>query len=177
MVLPIGSGFATYPFQRKVIFVYLRWLSGGLNGHCCMRGGLFTTKVFPQLANPTCWVAISKRRSLPASNNSWKFGAVPDVDHPKSLPIQQTSPRILGPCAVSRDNERITGGTVPRAARQRSLEERAESFFVRSASCVSPVGFAELSQPEVLGYLLGFETDFTKVPAWTWVHLNSLGLC
>jgi hypothetical protein len=26
----------------------------------------------------------------------------------------------------------------------------------------------------VLGYLLCFETDFTNVPAWAWVHLNSL---
>ncbi|KAH7190414.1 hypothetical protein DER44DRAFT_753229 [Fusarium oxysporum] len=29
-------------------------------------------------------------------------------------------------------------------------------------------------QPEVLGYLLGFGTDFTNVPVWTWVHINSL---
>ncbi|KAL2127504.1 hypothetical protein VTI74DRAFT_10627 [Chaetomium olivicolor] len=35
-------------------------------------------------------------------------------------------------------------------------------------------GAAELSQPEVLGYLLSFDTDSTNVPAWAWVHLNSL---
>ena len=32
----------------------------------------------------------------------------------------------------------------------------------------------ELSQPEVLAYLLGFGTDFSSVRSWAWVHLNSL---
>jgi hypothetical protein len=53
-----------------------------------------------------------------------------------------------------------------------AMGEATKSFLLRVANRIHTS--RELSQPEVLGYLLGFETDFTNVPAWAWVHLNSL---
>jgi len=53
-----------------------------------------------------------------------------------------------------------------------TMEEETKSFLLRVANRVFTS--RELSQPEVLGYLLGHGTDFTNVPAWSWVHLNSL---
>lgn len=53
-----------------------------------------------------------------------------------------------------------------------TIGEETKSFLLRVANRVFTN--RELSQPEVLGYLLGFGTDFTDVPAWTWVHLNAL---
>ena len=32
----------------------------------------------------------------------------------------------------------------------------------------------ELSSVEVVNYLLGYGTDYTNVPAWTYVHANTL---
>jgi hypothetical protein len=53
-----------------------------------------------------------------------------------------------------------------------AMGEETRSFLLRVANRIHTS--RELSQPEVLGYLLGFETDFTNVSDWTWVHLNSL---
>ncbi|KAL6406058.1 hypothetical protein AUP68_10619 [Ilyonectria robusta] len=53
-----------------------------------------------------------------------------------------------------------------------TMGDETKSFLLRVANRIFTS--RELSQPEVLGYLLGFGTDFTNVPAWTWVHLNSL---
>jgi hypothetical protein len=53
-----------------------------------------------------------------------------------------------------------------------AMGEATKSFLLRVANRIHTS--RELSQPEVLGYLLGFDTDFTNVPAWTWIHLNSL---
>jgi hypothetical protein len=53
-----------------------------------------------------------------------------------------------------------------------AMGEETKSFLLRVANRIHTS--RELSQPEVIGYLLGFENDFTNVPAWTWIHLNSL---
>jgi hypothetical protein len=53
-----------------------------------------------------------------------------------------------------------------------AMGEATKSFLLRVSNRIHTS--RELSQPEVLGYLLGFETDFTNDPAWAWVHLNSL---
>jgi hypothetical protein len=50
--------------------------------------------------------------------------------------------------------------------------EETRSFLLRVANRIHTS--RELSQPEVLGYLLGFETDFTDISDWAWIHLNSL---
>ena len=52
------------------------------------------------------------------------------------------------------------------------MGDETRSFLLRVANRIFTS--RELSQPEVLGYLLGFETDFTNVPTWAWVHLGSL---
>ena len=52
------------------------------------------------------------------------------------------------------------------------LQEETRSFFLRLSNRV--FSNRELSQPEVLAYLLGFGTDFSSVRHWTWIHLNSL---
>ena len=53
-----------------------------------------------------------------------------------------------------------------------AVGDETKSFMLRVANRIFTS--RELSQPEVLGYLLGFGTDFANVPAWSWVHLNSL---
>jgi hypothetical protein len=53
-----------------------------------------------------------------------------------------------------------------------TVGDETKSFLLRAANRVFTS--RELSQPEVLGYLLGFETDFTNVPGWIWVYLNTL---
>jgi hypothetical protein len=53
-----------------------------------------------------------------------------------------------------------------------AMGEETRSFLLKVANRIHTS--RELSQPEVLGYLLGFETDFTNVSDWTWIHLNSL---
>ena len=53
-----------------------------------------------------------------------------------------------------------------------TMRDETKSFLLRVANRIHTS--RELSQPEVLGSLVGFRTDFTNVPAWTWVHLNSL---
>jgi hypothetical protein len=53
-----------------------------------------------------------------------------------------------------------------------AMGDATKSFLLRVANRIHTS--RELSQPEVLGYLLGFETDFTNVPAWSWIHLNPL---
>jgi hypothetical protein len=53
-----------------------------------------------------------------------------------------------------------------------AMGDATKSFLLRVANRIHTS--RELSQPEVLGCLLGFETDFTNVPAWSWIHLNSL---
>jgi hypothetical protein len=53
-----------------------------------------------------------------------------------------------------------------------AMGEETRSFLLRVANRV--FSQRELSQPEVLGHLLGFGTDVHNVPAWTWVHLNAL---
>jgi hypothetical protein len=53
-----------------------------------------------------------------------------------------------------------------------AMGDATKSFLLRVANRIHTS--RELSQPEVLGYLLGFQTDFTNVPAWSWIHLNSL---
>ena len=53
-----------------------------------------------------------------------------------------------------------------------TMADETKSFLLRVANRIFTC--RELSQPEVLGYLLGFSTDFTNVLNWTWVHLNSL---
>jgi hypothetical protein len=53
-----------------------------------------------------------------------------------------------------------------------AMGDATKSFLLRVANRIHTS--RELSQPEVLGYLLGFETNFTNVPAWSWIHLNSL---
>ncbi len=53
-----------------------------------------------------------------------------------------------------------------------STMEETKSFLLRVANRIFTS--RELSQPEVLGHLLGFGTDFTNVEAWTWTHLDSL---
>ncbi len=53
-----------------------------------------------------------------------------------------------------------------------TMGDETKSFLLRVANRIFTS--RELSQPEVLGYLLGFGTDFTNVPVWTWVHLNAL---
>jgi hypothetical protein len=52
------------------------------------------------------------------------------------------------------------------------MGDETKSFLLRVANRIFTS--RELSQPEVLSYLLGFRTDFTNVLCWTWVHLNSL---
>jgi len=52
------------------------------------------------------------------------------------------------------------------------MGDETKSFLLRVANRIFTS--TELSQPDVLGYLLGFATDFTNVPAWTWIHLNAL---
>jgi hypothetical protein len=52
------------------------------------------------------------------------------------------------------------------------MGEVTKSFLLRVANRIYTS--REISQPEMLGYLLGFETDFTNVPAWSWIYLNSL---
>jgi len=68
--------------------------------------------------------------------------------------------------------EREEGLDNPDIATTSMMGDETKSFFLRVANRIFTS--RELSQPEVLAYLLGFETDFTNVPAWTWVHLNSL---
>jgi hypothetical protein len=53
-----------------------------------------------------------------------------------------------------------------------TMGDETKSFLLRVANRIFTS--RELSQPEVLSYLLGFRTDFTNVLCWTWVHLNSL---
>jgi hypothetical protein len=53
-----------------------------------------------------------------------------------------------------------------------AMGEETKSFLLRVANRV--FSSRELSQPQVLGYLLGYPTDFTNIPAWIWVHLNAL---
>jgi hypothetical protein len=53
-----------------------------------------------------------------------------------------------------------------------AIGDETKSFLLRTANRIFTS--RELSHPEVLSYLLGFGTDFTNVPAWTWVHLNAL---
>ncbi len=52
------------------------------------------------------------------------------------------------------------------------MGDETKSFLLRVANRIFTS--RELSQPEVLSYLLSFGTDFTNVNAWTWVHLNAL---
>jgi hypothetical protein len=52
------------------------------------------------------------------------------------------------------------------------MGEETRTFLLRVANRIHTS--RELSQPEVIGHLLGFETDFTNVTDWTWIHLNSL---
>ncbi|KAK8859546.1 hypothetical protein PGQ11_010280 [Apiospora arundinis] len=54
----------------------------------------------------------------------------------------------------------------------RTAEEETWLFLLRVSNRIFTS--RELSQPEVLAYLLGFGTDFSSVRNWTWVHLNSL---
>lgn len=54
----------------------------------------------------------------------------------------------------------------------RTVEEETWSFLLRVSNRIFTS--RELSQPEVLTYLLGFGTDFSKVRNWTWLHLNTL---
>jgi hypothetical protein len=70
--------------------------------------------------------------------------------------------------AIRRQREQELGGSQPST----EIREETRSFLLRVANRIFTS--RELSQPEVLGYLLGFGTDFTNVHAWTWVHLNSL---
>jgi hypothetical protein len=53
-----------------------------------------------------------------------------------------------------------------------AMGEATRTFLLRVANRIHTS--RELSQPEVLGYLLGVETDFTNISDWNWVHLNSL---
>lgn len=53
-----------------------------------------------------------------------------------------------------------------------AMGEETKLFLLRVANRIHTS--RELSQPEVLGYLLGIETDFTDVSDWAWMHLNSL---
>jgi hypothetical protein len=53
-----------------------------------------------------------------------------------------------------------------------AIGEETKSFLLRVANRI--FSSRELSQPEVLGYLLGFETDFSNVSTWSWVHLHAL---
>jgi hypothetical protein len=52
------------------------------------------------------------------------------------------------------------------------MGEETRTFLLRVANRIHTS--RELSQPKVIGHLLGFETDFTNVTEWTWIHLNSL---
>ncbi|KNB04282.1 hypothetical protein FOXG_22453 [Fusarium oxysporum f. sp. lycopersici 4287] len=63
-------------------------------------------------------------------------------------------------------------GTTLASTSTSTIGDETKSFLLRIANRIFTS--RELSQPEVLGYLLGFGTDFTNVPAWTWVHINSL---
>jgi hypothetical protein len=70
------------------------------------------------------------------------------------------------------DVARQQGGEPEDPGASSAMGEATKSFLLRVANRIHTS--RELSQPEVLGYLLGFGTDFTNVPAWTWVHLNAL---
>ncbi|KAK6829398.1 hypothetical protein PG987_009982 [Apiospora arundinis] len=52
------------------------------------------------------------------------------------------------------------------------MQEETLSFFRQLSNRV--FSSRELSQPEVLAYLLGFGTDLSSVRHWTWTHLYSL---
>ncbi len=68
---------------------------------------------------------------------------------------------------------RVSSGS-SRAAKETTstVEGSTQSFLMRVANRIFTS--RELSQPEVLAYLLGYETDFSNIHSWTWVHLNSL---
>jgi hypothetical protein len=70
------------------------------------------------------------------------------------------------------DLARQQGGGPDNLGSTTTMGEETKSFLLRVANRIFTS--RELSQPEVLGYLLGFGTDFTNVTVWTWVHLNSL---
>ena len=65
-----------------------------------------------------------------------------------------------------------TTDTSNSAGESSAIAEETKSFLLRAANRI--FSSRELSQPEVLGHLLGFQTDFTNVRTWAWVHLNSL---
>ncbi len=87
---------------------------------------------------------------------------------------QRSYVEAIGAC------RRTLGSSPPKAARRRQakwvnrlqLRNKTKSFMLRAANRIFTS--RELSQPEVLAHLLGFQTDFTNVHAWAWVHLNSL---